>query len=125
MDENDPLQRLFRDAGHAVPSRDLTASIMCRVAQEAQPRTSVVRPLIGAKGWATVGLLTLLALVLAGSVPEQATSLLRSHLPSPGPTLLLLRSWSTWAALVPAGILVVLVMERWLQRQLPGRSVLH
>lgn len=125
MDKNDPLHRMFREAGHEVPARDLTASIMARVEAESLQRVAATRPLIGAKGWISVGLLTVIALVLAGVVPDQAPSVLRAYLPSTGAALEWVRSWSAWAALVPAGILLIGVLERLAARYHAHRTVLH
>lgn len=125
MDKNDPLHRMFREAGHEFPTRDLTASIMARVQAESLQRVAATRPLIGAKGWISVGLLTVTALVLAGLVPDQAPSLLRAYLPSTGAAMELVRSWTTWAALVHAGILLIGVLERLAARYHAHRTVLH
>lgn len=72
------LRKLFQAAGHDQPGRDLTERIMAQVAVTRIARPTVVRPLIGAWGWAglgaAAGLLVVVALT-AGGAPASTPAL--------------------------------------------------
>lgn len=67
------LRKLFQAAGHDQPARDLSERILARVAVTRIAQPTAVRPLIGAWGWAGIGLVAVLLVVaalMAGGAPE-------------------------------------------------------
>lgn len=54
MSDND-LRKLFRAAGHAAPTRELSERIMARIAVTRIAESTAVPPLISRKGWVGIG----------------------------------------------------------------------
>lgn len=65
------FRKLFQQAGHAKPERDLTQRIMARVAVSRIAEPTAVPPLIGKKGWIWVAVAA--SLVVAAAIMTSAT----------------------------------------------------
>jgi hypothetical protein len=118
------LEALFKAAGHAMPTVDLTDRIMARVSVTPIARPRQVPPLIGPFGWLGISaFLLVFFVVLALFVPSAPSSfgVLGSF---PRWTADLFQNTSTWLMWSTGGAacaLFFVLVDRMLAQRSPGR----